>query len=107
MWLPRRLGPRRDDALRQLSSVPTTLAPRSSMALRNTMRLALLALAVVGASAAGVAASKVDAAHLPASFDARDAFYGCADLVLNQARARCARPGRAARARRVAGAAMR
>jgi hypothetical protein len=95
--------------LRQLSSVPTTLAPRSSMALRNTMRLALLALAVVGAASAGVASTKaaVEAAHLPASFDARDAFYGCADLVLNQARARCVRAAPAARARRVAGAAMR
>jgi hypothetical protein len=52
------------------------MAPRLAAA-----RLVLLALAVAGA-----AAKAPDAAHLPASFDARDAFYGCADLVLDQAR---------------------
>ena len=56
--------------------------------------LLLFSLAAVGAaSAAGnvadAATSNVaDAARLPASFDARDAFYGCADIVLDQARPR-------------------
>ena len=61
------------------------------MALRAC--LLLLSLAAVGAAAAagGGGISKpssivADAARLPASFDARDAFYGCADIVLDQAR---------------------
>ena len=60
------------------------------MALRAC--LLLLSLAAVGAAAAagggGIkpSGSVADAARLPASFDARDAFYGCADIVLDQAR---------------------
>lgn len=42
--------------------------------------LALLALA------ACATASAERAQGLPASFDARDAFFGCADLVLDQVR---------------------
>ena len=62
--------------------------------------LLLLSLAAVGAAAAAggnVKASIVaDAARLPASFDARDAFYGCADIVLDQARPGCQRRRRRA-----------
>ena len=60
------------------------------MALRAC--LLLLSLSAVGAAAAagggGIKTSDIvaDAARLPTSFDARDAFYGCADIVLDQAR---------------------
>ena len=63
------------------------------MALRALRACLILLAAAVGAAAAAsvIAPEKAepvvaDTARLPASFDARDAFYGCADIVLDQAR---------------------